>query len=208
MTSNTTSPAAAAPPNERERLRQHFLQPAQEHGDLWDALWQQGDFLPWDKGEAGPALADALTHHSHLFGGAAASTKADSRKRALVPGCGRGHDLLFLASVGYDAFGLEISGAAVRACYGSAEKEFAKYTSAAAAEEEEEGAGGKGAGPGAYRFVQGDFFADEWVEEIGAREGFDLIYDYTVRGLPLLPSLPFPSLPLPPPAKRLILRRW
>ena len=38
------------------------------------------------------------------------------RRKALVPGCGRGVDVLLLASFGYDAYGLECSATAVDAC--------------------------------------------------------------------------------------------
>lgn len=169
MSSSSTS--STAPPSEREILRKHFDQPYAAHNNLWDDLWQKGDFLPWDKGEAGPALADALAQRTDLLGGpeVKAEQGARRRKRALVPGCGRGHDVLFLAGQGYDAYGLEISSAAVKACQEAAGTEYSRYMK-----------GDVVAATGTYHFVQGDFFKDAWVEELDAQKGFDLIYDYTV----------------------------
>ena len=94
------------------------------------------------------------------------------RKKALVPGCGRGVDVLLLASFGYDAYGLEYSGAAVQACR---QEEKESTTSAKYPVRDEE------VGRGKVTFVQGDFFKDDWLEELGlGLNCFDLIYDYTV----------------------------
>lgn len=101
------------------------------------------------------------------------------RRKALVPGCGRGYDVLLLAGFGYDALGLEVSEGAVRRCWEEWEKE----------KERGKGEGGmyavrdeEGVGAGEVRFVRGDFFAGEG-EWMGDGEGgFDLIYDYTVGG--------------------------
>lgn len=87
---------------------------------------------------------------------------------SLVPGCGRGYDVLLLASHGYDAVGLDISESAIKECKKFADEEAPKYLDNA-----------KDAG--SYQFVTGDFFKDDWLETVGADESrFHFIYDYTV----------------------------
>lgn len=155
----------------REQLRQHFNVEYVHHNDCWDKLWKKGDFLPWDRGEPNPALIDTLTDRRDLVGRPVAS-KQGRRKRALVPGCGKGYDVLVLASFGYDAYGLDVSASAVKASEEFAEKEFANYTEV-----------GSEYGCGAYKFLYGDFFKDDWVKQGGFDGGFDLIYDYTVSDM-------------------------
>ena len=60
-----------------------------------------------------PALLDTLINHKGVVGNAMDGSR---RKKALVPGCGRGVDVLLLQSLGYDVVGLEISPGAVKAC--------------------------------------------------------------------------------------------
>lgn len=79
---------------------------------------------------------------------------------ALVPGCGRGYDVIEMAKVGFDALGLDIAETAVAAA--SAHNEASLQAS------------GQEAWPGRVRFSTQDFFALEPPED-----GFDLIYDYT-----------------------------
>lgn len=90
-----------------------------------------------------------------------------------MPGCGRGVDVLLLASFGYDAVGLEISPEAVKACH-----EFAKANESAYPVINED------KGKGSVQFVLGDFYKNDWKKEVGMAEDeqFDLIYDYTVSG--------------------------
>ncbi|KAJ0417385.1 thiol methyltransferase [Aspergillus carlsbadensis] len=138
----------------------------------WATLWDKaaGDNLPWDRGFPNPALEDTLAQQGGTIGGPIAPD--GRRRKALVPGCGRGVDVLLLASFGYDAYGLECSAAAVEACRREEEKMG-----------ENDGwyrvRDGK-IGRGKVTFVQGDFFDDAWLEEIGIpRNGFDVVYDYT-----------------------------
>jgi len=92
------------------------------------------------------------------------------RKKALVPGCGRGVDVLLLASFGYDAYGLEYSDKAVENCKQEQVQNGDKYP-----------ARNPAIGAGNITFVQGDFFEDAWLEKLGlSRHSFDLIYDHTV----------------------------
>ncbi|KAL4921687.1 S-adenosyl-L-methionine-dependent methyltransferase [Aspergillus aurantiobrunneus] len=153
-----------------------------EAGNLhtgWEELWAQGDnlILPWDKHAPNPSLEEVLTTKRPLIGGPLLEPSSSGggggdqprRKKALVPGCGRGVDVLLLASFGYDAYGLEYSKSAMEKCT-----------------MEEEGAGQKypvrdaRVGRGKVTWVQGDFFANDWVERLGLDVNqFDFIYDYT-----------------------------
>ncbi|MEZ5384974.1 MAG: methyltransferase domain-containing protein [Prosthecobacter sp.] len=72
----------------------------------WDQAYQE-NFTPWDKGVPSPPLAEWAARNT-LPG------------RVLVPGCGVGHDVAHLISLGIDATGLDISPTAIsraRACY-------------------------------------------------------------------------------------------
>ncbi|KAJ5190431.1 uncharacterized protein N7498_009416 [Penicillium cinerascens] len=139
--------------------------------DGWAALWDKGGNLPWDKGFPNPALEDVLVQQKGTLGGPIAQDAQGQsyRRKALVPGCGRGVDVLLLASFGYDAYGLEYSAAAVEAC----RKEEAEEHSWDRVRDQT-------VGRGKVTFVQGDFFDDAWLQKIGVElNGFDLIYDYT-----------------------------
>ena len=115
MSSSNTSaaPTSTGPTQEQSRLKTFFDgQDVVTHPSRWDELWKAGDFIPWDRGNSNPALIDALNLKPEWLG---PSTKSDgSRKRALVPGCGRGYDLAVLAAHGYDAYGIEVSESAVK----------------------------------------------------------------------------------------------
>lgn len=158
----------------RARLLEHFSGDGPPANDRWAALWNKGDFLPWDRGTPSPALKDALEEHEQLFGHSVfikdSVTGATRRKRALVPGCGRGYDVLLLASFGYDAYGLEVSSKAVSCC-----KEFA-------AENKYPVKDGS-IGPGQATFILGDFFKEDWLSEVKGGQDFELFYDYTVSYL-------------------------
>ena len=89
--------------------------------------------------------------------------------------------MVLLAAWGYDCWGVEYSEHAVRAA-----EEFI-----GGVEREVEGGGGREEyktkdekiGRGVQKCLYGDFFKDEWGKDIpgGIGEGFDLIYDCTVR---------------------------
>ena len=104
----TPAAAEAASSDPRKQLRDHFSVPHIEHNDRWNDLWKKGDFLPWDKGEPNPALVDTMTKRQDLVGRPVTASKG-RRKRALIPGCGKGYDALLLASLGYYAYGLDVS---------------------------------------------------------------------------------------------------
>ncbi|KAF6791344.1 thiol methyltransferase, partial [Colletotrichum musicola] len=123
---------------------------------------------------------------------------------ALVPGCGKGHDALLLAALGYDVLALDFSETAIAQ---------AKENQRAVEAGEAAGADGdvidirsvRRAEPGNVTWVSGDFFDDSW---LGQWEGekFDLIFDYTFpSGKPL--SLPGPPWGLTPDIYRALLAR-
>jgi len=163
----TMSKSPDQPTDARARLLSHFqsAKGSSEHGQKWDDLWKEG-FLPWDKGVPNPALVDLLSERQDLLPPPAKS----GRRKALVPGCGKGYDVLLLSAFGYDAYGLDISSSALQEAR-KVEKEM----------------GGKGvyetkegAEKGSITWVAGDFFEDQFLKDVEGEGTFDLIYDYTV----------------------------
>jgi methyl halide transferase len=65
----------------------------------WDEKYRQGDAF-WDKGRPSLPLQEYLATHK-------------VRGRALVPGCGRGHEVALAIEHGLDAIGLDIAPTAV-----------------------------------------------------------------------------------------------
>jgi SAM-dependent methyltransferase len=61
----------------------------------WDEYYQKGEVF-WDKGEPSPPMKQYLERHT-------------VRGRALVPGCGRGHEVALAVEHGLDATGLDIA---------------------------------------------------------------------------------------------------
>lgn len=166
----------------RARMLEHFADsPEAGQGQKWAELWDQG-FVPWDRGRPNPALEDALKDRAELLHGAWTEGASPRRKRALVPGCGKGYDVLLLASAGYDAYGLDVSRTAVEGC-----KQFAREHA------EDYSPWDKKRGAGKATFLLGDFFKDDWLAEIDGGSTFELLYDYTVGDVA-------PSLPLERPA--------
>ncbi|KAG5986356.1 hypothetical protein E4U43_005550, partial [Claviceps pusilla] len=162
-------------------LYQTFRQiPFSAHPETWSALYKE-NFHPWDRQGPSLALADLLAqrpdlvppaqdhdHRGNLLRDAAGRV---SRRTALVPGCGRGHDVLLLSSFGYDVVGLDCSPEAVRMAEENRRDADEKGLYGAA----------DGLEKGEVSWVVGDFFADEWTGGLGT-EGkgqFDLIFDYT-----------------------------
>ncbi|KAI7277842.1 hypothetical protein KC345_g6365 [Hortaea werneckii] len=193
----------------RERLRQHFdaLPPEKQAGG-WNAMWEQ-NVTPWDRGEPSPALVDTLQYKlPQIEASSSQDTSSNKtlnqstrRKKALVPGCGRGYDVLLLASYGYDAYGLDTSTLAIQGAQelaGSPDRDI-KYPPAA------NNSSGTAAGPGTATFLVADFFSDDFLSQTHPPSStkaqnqnpsaattpeqhsqseeqprtFDLIYDYT-----------------------------
>lgn len=156
----------------RAKLASHFSNGTADDGSKWSALWDKGDFLPWDRQMPNPALEDILADRQDLLGSPIIKqgTERLIRKKALVPGCGKGYDVLLLASFGYDAYGLEVSESAVKQCL----KEQADNGSKYPVKDEVVGAG-------KATFIHGNFFKIDWLHEVVGEDGkFDLHYDYTV----------------------------
>ena len=161
--------------DERERLRKHFLtleDDKQVNG--WDEMWQK-KVTPWDKKQPNPALVDALKQKPQLFpqSSEAGTNGVKSRKKVLVPGCGRGYDVLLFASYGYDAVGLDASPTAVQAAEQLLRDQDKEKMFPIQHTEE---------GRGEAKFIAADFFNDEFLASTGlpTSDGpFDLIYDYT-----------------------------
>jgi SAM-dependent methyltransferase len=65
----------------------------------WDEKYKRGEAV-WDKGAPAPAMKQYLERHP-------------VRGRALVPGCGRGHEVALAVEHGLDATGLDIAPTAV-----------------------------------------------------------------------------------------------
>lgn len=154
--------------------------PPSSHGQKWDDLYAK-NILPWDKGSPNPALV-ALLAAGKEFGISSTNTSGKERKKALVPGCGKGYDVLLLSACGYDAYGLEVSSRALEAAR-ETEKEMA-------------GKGGvyglrEGVERGDVTWLTGDFFEDGFLEGVEGVGKFDLIYDYTVCArVPIVPLSP------------------
>jgi len=98
------------------------------------------------------------------------SPSPQRRKKALVPGCGKGYDVLLLSAFGYDAYGLEISPKALESA-----KQTEKEVASKGVYETREGVD-----KGKITWLAGDFFTDQVLKGVEGDGKFDLIYDYTV----------------------------
>ncbi|CAG7853533.1 SubName: Full=Uncharacterized protein {ECO:0000313/EMBL:CCA72986.1} [Serendipita indica DSM 11827] len=134
---------------------QQLLALGEHEQDGWEKAWQD-NVTPWDGlGDVQPPLRDLLV-----------SVEDDKlvqfprgEGRALVPGCGRGYDPIFIArTLGLDVLAVDISQSAVDAA-----NELLLKTGSVA--------------PGRVTFHAQDFFAFGVREE----EKFDLIYEHTLR---------------------------
>lgn len=161
------------------KLRDHFAsKPVSAHNDAWDALYAES-FTPWDRAGPSLALADLLAQRIDLIppslerdprGNPLRDTTGKVvRRSALIPGCGVGHDVLLLSSLGYDVVGLDYSHRALSAARENQNK--VQYKSSE-----------EGVECGRVTWVSGDFFGETWEGGEGGEgtQKFDLIYDYTV----------------------------
>lgn len=170
------------------RLRQTFDGlPLSAHGDTWSSFYKQG-FHPWDRQGPSVALADLLSQRDDLIppsqdrdqrGNLLRDASGSvARRTALVPGCGRGHDVLLLSSFGYDVVGLDFSPEAVEMADENRKSadENGLYQPVHGLER------------GTIQFIAGDFFSEDWTRGLGTGGSgqFDLVYDYTfLCALPL-----------------------
>ncbi len=70
--------------------------------EFWEGRYQSGQ-TGWDRGGASPALRQWLEQQALPQG------------RALVPGCGRGHEVLALAQAGYAVTAVDLAPSALEA---------------------------------------------------------------------------------------------
>ncbi|KAI8870446.1 Thiopurine S-methyltransferase [Ramicandelaber brevisporus] len=100
---NNTSANLASAPGDRPTPMAH-VQHIIHHGGGWDAAWEQS-VTPWRLGQSAPALQDLVKNNKFPL---------PATGRVLVPGCGDGHDVLFLGTPERPALGLDISPLAVQ----------------------------------------------------------------------------------------------
>jgi SAM-dependent methyltransferase len=165
----TAKSAQTNPPGLAETFRGHA---PDQQGGRWIELWDANN-TPWDRGQPHPGLEDLLVEKQDSIGQSWTVDPAAGkrRKRALVPGCGRGYDCLLLSAFGYDVYGLDISETGLKAAkaYEEAHKDDEVY------QPRHENGRGK------VTWMLADFFKDDFLEKIGGDRVFDLLYDYTVR---------------------------
>lgn len=157
----------AMPDAARQKLKETFQdRPLDKQIGGWEELWQQST-TPWDR--AGPSLAvlDAVRNNPGIF--EKPVDASGKRKRALVPGCGRGYDVLQLSAMGYDVVGLDSSESAIAAA-----RKYKNESGSSDAYAPIE----PGIGSGDATFVVNDFFKDDFLAETKS-DKFDLIFDYT-----------------------------
>ncbi|KAG8960723.1 hypothetical protein FRC03_006226 [Tulasnella sp. 419] len=94
----------------REIVRDHGNQPA------WDVLWEKS-VTPWDlgDGEPQPGLKEFMqsSRGKDITASLLNAATAEKPARALVPGCGRGYDAAYLASLGFKTWGSDLSPTAI-----------------------------------------------------------------------------------------------
>lgn len=78
---------------------------------FWDVHYQQAAPPPWDLGRPSPVLEAWL------------AANPDARGRALVPGCGAGHDAVALARAGFEVVALDFAPGAIEAVRARAARE-------------------------------------------------------------------------------------
>jgi len=76
----------------------------------WEDLYQQGD-TGWDRGEMSPALTHWL------------ESGLNKEQRILIPGCGRGYEVIELARLGFDVTALDIAPSAIESLKNSLKQE-------------------------------------------------------------------------------------
>ncbi|EGG01379.1 uncharacterized protein MELLADRAFT_67022 [Melampsora larici-populina 98AG31] len=113
----------------------------------WEKAWEKG-ITPWDRKKVQPALLEVFNESDFL--------KDIKHFKALVAGCGRGYDVVFLGSKVDECFGWDISPKAV-----SLAQEWLKTQNEATNLEN-------------IHFEVNDFFDPK-----GSSLTFDLAYDYT-----------------------------
>ncbi|KAJ3537533.1 hypothetical protein NM208_g6271 [Fusarium decemcellulare] len=158
-------------PQHTTRLISHFAdRNRQQQSAGWSELWESDQSDLWDRGQPSRALIDWLESKPEEL----PRVQNGRRLRALVPGCGKGYDVVMLALHGFDVYGLEVSQTGGQAAEDYAATELAGpsgYNFGSPDTRPNEGVGN-------VKIVVGDFFTRDWETECGGT-GFDLVYDYT-----------------------------
>jgi methyl halide transferase len=81
----------------------------------WNERYRTGD-TPWDKGTATPVLDEMIARHPRIFSG-----------KAIVPGCGIGHDARRLASSGCGVTGVDIAPLAIDQAKAAEHREAVRF---------------------------------------------------------------------------------
>ncbi|RHY68587.1 hypothetical protein DYB34_008831 [Aphanomyces astaci] len=126
-------------------LRRHFFDKV---GRDWEKAWTQ-QVTPWELQGVNPSFVEGLA----LLPPSTNDPQVGGRRKALVPGCGSGFDLLHLHAQGWDATGLDISSTAIDVARSNLGRDANSIT-----------------------LVQADFFAPSTPSV--QPHSFDLIYDY------------------------------
>ncbi|PYH92842.1 S-adenosyl-L-methionine-dependent methyltransferase [Aspergillus ellipticus CBS 707.79] len=164
----TTTPERLQTPEGQTRLVQHFQERfIEDHNNGWKNLWDTDNSDMWDRGKPSPALINLLEQREDIISPVTADGR---RKKVLVPGCGKGYDVVMLALHGFDVVGLELSPKGV-----SVAEEYARNELQAPQTHNFGSAWAKKSEPGSISFIQGDFFRSDTTKGLT----FDVIYDYT-----------------------------
>ncbi|KAI8682149.1 hypothetical protein NCS55_00469600 [Fusarium keratoplasticum] len=151
------------------RLTNKYGRDSKQQSSGWTELWDTDQSDLWDRGKPSPALIEFIESKPQVL----SNISNKYRPKALVPGCGKGYDVVALALHGFDTYGLEVSekGAVTARRYAASElAEPSEYNyhdldtwPVVDAED--------------VTIIVGDFFQKGW--EPHGFNGFDLIYDYT-----------------------------
>ncbi|KAI1135623.1 S-adenosyl-L-methionine-dependent methyltransferase [Hypoxylon sp. FL0543] len=155
------------------QLVSHFMnRDRNDQSSGWAELWDTNQTDFWDRGKPSPALIDWIELQPEVL-----PSHQGRRLTALVPGCGKGYDVVMLALHGFNVYGLDVSRKAVETAQEYAATELREPSAYNFAFEDDY----LELSPGSLKFIEGDFFKTDWEKEIeiDGFQGFDLIYDYT-----------------------------
>ncbi|TDZ26924.1 putative thiol methyltransferase 2 [Colletotrichum orbiculare MAFF 240422] len=155
--------------------------PLSAHGPRWSSFWDES-YTPWDRAGPSAALLDILATRPDLVPpppppSPSSDLSPPAKPTALVPGCGRGHDALLLANMGYDVLALDFSPTAIA----QARQNQQLVESGGRGDQVSDlyrARQQNGAEPGSVTWASGDFFDSAWLDNWPSTT-FDLIFDYT-----------------------------
>ncbi|PTB39388.1 hypothetical protein M441DRAFT_144702 [Trichoderma asperellum CBS 433.97] len=152
------------------RLISHFRnRDSKQQLSGWTELWETDQSDLWDRGKPSPALIEFIESKAEVL----YNITNKYRPKALIPGCGKGYDVVALALHGFDVYGLEISETGVATARRYAEAELGEPTEYNYHDLNT----WSSSDIGNVTIIAGDFFQKGW--EPQGFQGFDVIYDYT-----------------------------